>query len=114
MSADELGRLVFMAARGGDLPRYRGLFLSGSEAAEVLGADAASYLEQRSYAVLQESLTELSGQLSPGTIYGGLGEQRGRMFAIKIKDSSGERTLRIGTVVQLGRVWRLLEPAVAR
>ena len=115
MSADELGRFVFMAARSEDLSRYRGLFLNGSEAHEVLNNFAHSYLEHRSYNVLKRSLTDLTRRLPSQAIYVGLGEQKGRMFTIKVKNHSGElHTIKIGTVTQLGPVWRLLEPVMPR
>jgi len=115
MSADELGRFVFMAARSRDLSRYRGLFINGSEARDILKELAGSYLEHRSYTVLKDSLAVLSEQLPDKAVYDGLGEQKGRMLTIRIRDASGaSQILKIGTVTQIGSIWRLLEPASVR
>ena len=115
MSTDELGRFVFMAARSRDLSLYRGLYLNGSEARDILNDLAGSYLEHRSYEVLKESLEFLSSQLPKAAIYDGLGEKKGRMLTIKVRDGSGSsKTLKVGTVTQVGSIWRLLEPSRTR
>ena len=104
-----------MAARSNDLSSYRGLFINGSEARDLLKELAGSYLEHRSYTVLKSSLEALSSQLPDQAIYDGLGEKKGRMLTIRIRDQSGAaRNLKVGTVTQLGPIWRLLEPASAR
>ena len=114
MSADELGRIVFMAARSQDLTRYRGLFLNGAEAKQILDSHAAAYLEQRSFEVLKESLATLAAQLPTGCTYDGLAEQRGRMMTIQVKTREGPQPIKVGTVARVGPVWRLLEPALQR
>ena len=114
MSADELGRIVFMAARSRDLSRYRGLYLNGPEARTELGVHADSYLDQRSYTVLQHSLDELTRQIPATAIYNGVGEHRGRMFFIRVKFINNQvNIIKVGTHTRLGPVWRLLEPASA-
>ncbi|MFT5682047.1 MAG: hypothetical protein ACI8RZ_002965 [Myxococcota bacterium] len=64
--------------------------------------------------MLHGCLSELTQALTSDTTFTGVIEQTGRMLTIQIQDATGEHTLRVGTVVQIGPVWRILEPAVAR
>lgn len=110
----ELGMLVFQAARSSDLETYRGLFLSGAEASLVYGAQTERYLEQRSRAVLQGSLQGIRALLPEGSRYDGVEQVGQDAWAIWVTPLVGERTqVGIGTAVRVGAFYRLKDPAFA-
>ena len=111
MSPTELGRTLFVAARSGDLDVYRELFINGVEADTLLGEHAASYLDQRSYAMLQERMEDIQAQIPRGAIFAGVDTYGHGLLSARLRLLSG-RTLhvRLGQAVQLGPLWRMLSP----
>ncbi len=110
-SMGELGQVVFQTARSHDVLAWRGLFLAGGEAAAVLGADAADYLERRSLPALTESLESLAALIPEGSRYDGVEQIGETTYAIWVSPPVGERMLvGIGTAVRVGALWRLRDP----
>lgn len=110
-SLNELGAIVFQTARSSDVLAFRGLFLAGGEASQVLGEGAAAYLERRSLASLQESLASIAALLPEGARYDGVEQIGPDSYAMWVAPPAGERMLvSIGTAVRVGALWRLRDP----
>lgn len=115
ISPTELGHAAFQAAMDADLDQYRGLFLSGPEAAQVLGTDGAeSYLNRRSLATLADALAELAARIPDGAHYedAALEGDDLCLITLRLPDRS-KATLPLGSVVNVGRVLRLRDPSSA-
>ena len=110
LSVQELARKAFVCGRSTDLYLYRGLFINGAEAKELLGDIATEYLEKRNPKVLSEALELLSNKIPNSASYVGLGRKEGTKLVIKIKIGAEEKDIVIGSVTNIGNVWRLLEP----
>jgi len=112
VSPEELGRLVFEAIRNQDLPEYRGLFLIGKEAREILGEGAPSYLDEISPERLRSVLADLHGQLPAHAVFQGIEPHgsEGWTLLVRMKDEV-VLSLPIGTTVKIGAMIRLLKPA---
>ena len=111
LSVDELGRAAFQAARSADLDLFRALFLTGGEAARLLGTDQADqWLQQRSNAVLLDSLAALAVYCAPGTtLY--RAHLSGELLVLTVRaEASGEREVPVATVRQVGPAYRFFEP----
>ena len=108
----ELGHLVFEIAQSHDLHGFRDLFLSGTEAAALLGEDEArTYLEQRSDALLRRALGRLSDACATGTVFVGVEPTPEGGLGIKIRGpSGGEQVVPVGTVTEVGAGLRLHLP----
>ena len=107
----ELGRIVFSVARSGDLSAYRALFISGAEAGEAMGVEAAQkYLMQRTHQVLERAFKRLSGQLT-GEVQYHSGSLDGETFSIHVVLEGGHnREVIVGDVVTVGAVYRIVLP----
>jgi hypothetical protein len=104
----ELGRTIFVSAVSNDINTYRGLFLNGREATMLMGGQASSYLDERSYAMLQKSLTQLHRQIPSKAVFDGVDAFRNGRLAIRVRHGD-ERVyhIRVGFAVQVGSIWRL-------
>ena len=112
VSYDELGRTVFEMAVNCDLDGYRGLFLVGGEARQIMGAGAGEYLNSRGLDVLEESLITIGAHIPDGSVYHGVSIAGTDRLAIQVKSPAAEViTVGIGTVAKVGAVVRLREPA---
>jgi hypothetical protein len=112
LNANELGHAAFQAALDANLDEYRGLFLSGSEAAKVLGTDGAeAYLNRRSLSALEDALAELAARIPQGSHFATAAVEDDDlcMMTLNLPDRS-KATLPLGTVSFVGRVLRLREP----
>ena len=69
LSVQELGRKAFICGRSTDLYMYRGLFINGAEAKELLGEIAAEYLEKRNPTFLSQTLELLSKEIPNSASY---------------------------------------------
>lgn len=109
---EELGRVVFEVARGADIEGYRDLFLAGGEAAAVLGEEADAYLARRNLRALEESLITLGALIPEGAVLRGVEQTGPDRVALVVVPATGPRLLiEMGSVVRLGGVFRLREPA---
>ncbi len=72
ISPNELGHAAVHAALEADIEEFRGLFLSGPEAAQVLGTErAAAYLDRRSLSFLEDALADLAARIPEGAHFRG-------------------------------------------
>ncbi len=113
ITPDELGHAAFHAAMDADLDEYRGLFLSGPEAAKVLGtAGAESYLNRRTLSALEDALADLAARIPQGAHFdhAALEGEDLCLITLRLPDQS-RATLPLGSVVQVGRILRLREPS---
>jgi hypothetical protein len=115
LSPDELGRMVFMAARKQNIYDYAQLFLGGSEANDLLGNDARTYLEARNQDVLKKSMGLLHQQIPSSYVYGGIEHTGNDHYSINLKPPPGGEgeivPVAIGSVMLVGPVYRLFGPA---
>lgn len=110
LSLDELGRMVFQAARSGDHRSWRALFLNGAEAADRLGAGAEAWLEAHDMRTLSELLDAIGSCIPDRTIYVGCVEQPDGRCAMKLRQPEGEEFLvAVGRAQRVGAAWRLIE-----
>jgi len=108
LTPDELGRTVFQIARGADLDAFRALFLTGAEAAEMLGEDAPRYLEQRTLAAMEESLVNIAARIPEGSVFGGAIVPPSGEAILYAKDADGGKAeVPMGTAIKVRHVWRL-------
>ncbi len=109
LSHDELGRMVFTAARAGDVRAWRGLFLNGGEAAARMGENADHWLETHDVVHLASMLRPLADCIPKGAIYLGCGEQEDGRLALHIREKSGkELWVAFGVAEKVGVAWRLV------
>ncbi|GEM_PF-2885757 len=109
----ELGHAAFHAAIDADLDEYRGLFLSGPEAARVLGtAGAETYLNRRSLAALEDALADLAARIPDGAHFeeAAMEGENLCLLTLRLPDRS-RATLALGSVAKVGRILRLREPS---
>lgn len=114
ITPDELGHAAFHAAMDADLDQYRGLFLTGPEAAELLGTHAAdAYLNARRLSVLEDALADLAARIPPGSHYvqAAVDDQGLCRIVLRLPEP-GTATLALGTTVRVGRILRLQAPSV--
>lgn len=112
VSAEELGRTLFSVGRSDDIGAYRALFLTGTEALQVLGPDQAKqYLSRRNLAVLELAYGQITSRLPSGSSYikTELTPMHQCILHIATADGSG-RTIQVGTVAKVGAVLRLVAP----
>lgn len=108
----ELALVCFRCGTSQDLDTYRGLFLNGSEAFAMLGEDAETYLEARTFAVLRESLALLRQRIPHGAVYHGVELGDGDRLEMEVRLQDGRMVMvPLGTVVRVGVAWRLFGPA---
>ena len=84
LTVEDLGRKVFTYARSNDVFSYRGLFINGSEARNLLGNLANEFLEKRNPQRLAQSLQTLKDEIPNSAIYVGLGTKEGTKLIIRI------------------------------
>ena len=114
MTPDELGRALFEAVRSSDFAGYRGLFLAGGETQLVLGSDADAYLDRRTRELLVVALEGLRANLPQGSHYRGFIVGDGGQAMLEAQMTDGAiRPVAVGTVVQVGAVWRLVDPMLS-
>lgn len=109
VSADELGRLAFQAARSRDAHMWRDLFINGAEARELLGDRAQAFVEVRTPEVLRSVLGAVADQIPIDAIFDGIETDDTGQHALRVRsETKGARLVGIGRSVQLGVAWRLL------
>lgn len=115
VTAEELGRILFGIGRAQDGEAYRGLFLNGAEAMQVLGADQANtYISERSHSELEAACERLSRQLPSGTSYLKTEVTPTHVCVLHIAQPDGTgQALTVGSVAKVGAVLRLVRPAEA-
>ena len=112
LSHEELALVCFRCGTGQDLETYRGLFLNGSEAFDMLGDDAETYLEARTFSVLRDSLALLGERIPHGAVFHGVALREGDRLEMEVKLQDGRMVMgSLGTVVRVGVAWRLFGPA---
>lgn len=111
ITPDELGRVVFEIARARDLDGFRGLFVVGHEVREALGEGAEGYLARRTREGLAASLSTLGTRIPADSWYGSTRVQDGQATMEVRRKDGGVHVVPLGTVVRVGRVWRLLQAA---
>jgi hypothetical protein len=114
VTAEELGRTVFSIAGSDDFDAYRVLFLSGSEASQILGSLAAKqYLVRRTLSALGAAFEVLLAQLPHGVRYVGTELLETGQCVMSVHDAQQRQHLVvIGSVAHVGAVMRLVEPGV--
>ena len=74
----------------------------------MMGGEASSYLDQRSYAMLRASLAHVRSQLPANAVFDGVDAFRNGRLAIRVRHTDGRTYhIRVGSVVQVGSIWRL-------
>lgn len=111
----ELGHVIYEIARSGEVDEYRRLFLIGKETAIVFGnnQEADAYLSICGK-LMPESLQLLKGQLKKAARYDRLEIDEhgfGTLWVIQVDQQP--LSIPIGSVVQVGRIWRIKHPVVA-
>ena len=110
LSLNELGRMVFQAARSQDQRTWRALFLNGAEAAARMGQDAEQWLEDHSMVRMADLLEALGQCIPPRSIYIGCENQPDGRCALMLRKHEGEEFLvAVGRATQIGPAWRLIE-----
>ncbi len=112
-SIDELGRAVFHVAVAADLDGYRELFLAGGEARTIFGENAEGYLERRALPVLEEALVTISAMIPEGSRFVGAQSTGPETVAIRVLPPGQQEPILvgIGSVLRVGNVYRIQEPA---
>ena len=111
LSLSELGSSVYEAARSADINLFRDLFLTGGEAARLVGTQRAdTWLRSRSPDALIDLLAGIAVRCQPGT---SCVEARldGEVLFIKTRDNAGLNEVAVASVAQVGSAWRLFELA---
>ncbi|HCH62897.1 MAG: hypothetical protein CL927_16385 [Deltaproteobacteria bacterium] len=109
LSLNELGRMVFQAARSQDQRTWRALFLNGAEAANKMGERADGWLEEHSMIRLAELLDAIGQCIPPKAIYLGCEQQADGRCALKLRKHEGEEFLvAVGRAEKVGAAWRLV------
>ncbi|RME25320.1 MAG: hypothetical protein D6798_09245 [Deltaproteobacteria bacterium] len=103
LNHDELGRLIFQAARSRDFFAFRDLFLNAHEAGELLGLqEAENYLELRSDEHIRKALDVLADACRPGTTYGGVVPVEGGLLGIRVNEPNGGHfVVAVGSVTEI-------------
>jgi len=110
LSLNELGRMVFQAARSGDDRTWRALFLNGAEAADRMGNEADAWLESHSIHRLADLLDAIGQCIPARTIYVGCEQQPDGRCAMKLRRPEGDEFLvAVGRADRVGAAWRLIE-----
>jgi len=110
LSLNELGRMVFQAARSRDRRTWRALFLNGAEAANRMGDGAEAWLESHSMPALSRSLEAIGSSIPAKTIYVGCEEGPDGRCALKLKEPEGsEFLIAVGHAEKVGAAWRLVQ-----
>ncbi|MSQ01750.1 MAG: hypothetical protein EXR71_07635 [Myxococcales bacterium] len=111
MTEDELGRVLYEIGRAEDLEAFRHLYLSGADAQRVLGWQAKAYLKDRHKTWLAEEFLEISVRIGPLSHYEALRvDPRGHAFLRVRTDGVGSYEIPVGSVLRVGRIWRLRDP----
>jgi hypothetical protein len=113
ISEDELGRALYGVIRAGRVADYRALYINGSEAARILGEDAArGYLERRSPEVLKENFEAHAHRIKGCAGYAGFLRTEDDRFSLRIRlGTEKKRDIPIASLVSVGAVLRLAVPA---
>lgn len=114
LTLDELGRSIFSVARSVDLAGYRELYLAGGEAQAVFGDGASQYLDRRTRPRLHAALESLGSALKPGCHFQSLLLGEDGQAYIEVREPGGTVVpIAVGSAVQVGPAWRLVEPPAA-
>ena len=109
LSLNELGRMVFQAARSQDQRTWRALFLNGAEAAARMGQDAEQWLEDHSMVHMADLLDDIGQCIPPRAIYVGCENQPDGRCTLKLRKHEGEEFLVVvGRADKIGPAWRLV------
>ncbi len=108
LSLDELGRMVFLAARSRDAKAWRGLFLNGPEATHLLGPRAESWLREHSSIALAELLVPLAQAIPPGAVFLRCTQGEDGRALLHIRCGTEERCVALGRATQVGVAYRLV------
>jgi hypothetical protein len=113
LNADELARVIFSVVRGEQVSEYKGLYLTGSEAVQVMGeASAGRYLEQRTPDVFALAFDALFDCVPPNSRFekGHLNEHD--VAELWVIDDRGQRhRIPVGQITHIGAVLRIIAPA---
>jgi len=111
LSLSELGSSVYEAARSADINLFRDLFLTGGEAANLVGMQRAdTWLQSRNPDALIDLLAGIAVRCQPGTSYVDA-RLDGEMLFIQTRDNSGLTEVAVASVTHVGTAWRLFELA---
>jgi integrase len=111
VTLDELGRSIFSAGRSGDFAAYRELYLAGGEAEAVFGERAGEYLDRRTRPALAGALERLGTALRPGCHFHSLLLGEDGQAYLQVREPGGAvLPVPVGSAVQVGAAWRLVDP----
>lgn len=113
LSAAELVRMVVGAVRASDLHTLRELYLIGPEVRSTVGADKADrYLEALPSRLVADLAALRAAISSRATLAGCRDEPDGSVWADLVEPGDGTKphAVFLGRAVQIGRVWRLVDP----
>lgn len=109
LSLDELGRMVFQAARSRDVRTWRGLFLNGVEASARMGERSEGWLADHSTGPLGVLLDSVAESIPRGAIYVGCEAQPDGRCAMRVRLQGDEDMyVLVGRAEQVGVAWRLV------
>ena len=111
LNADELARVIFSVIRGEQVSEYKGLYLTGSEAVQVMGeAIASRYLEQRTPDVFALAFDALFECVPPNSRFekGHLNERD--VAELWVIDDRDQRRIPVGQITHIGAVLRIIAP----
>lgn len=109
LNLDELGRMVFQAARSRDVRTWRGLFLNGAEASTRMGPRAESWLAEHGTGPLSDLLDSVADSIPDGAIYVGCEPQPDGRCAMRVRQQGGDEVyVLVGRAERVGVAWRLI------
>ncbi len=114
LNAEEFARVIFAIVRGENVAEYRGLYLTGSEATQVMGdQNAKMYLEQRTPEVFELAFDSLYDRVPANASF-----ERGHLtehdvIELWVVDNEQRRhCITVGQIAHVGAILRLIAPAV--
>lgn len=114
LNPDEFARILYQALMSGDVEAYRTMYLTGTEACQIMGdADGAAYLKNRSPEVFELAFDSLVDRMPAGVRY-----EKGNLSSLDVVelwvlDPTGMRhRIPVGKVANIGAVMRLISPLV--
>jgi len=114
LNAEEFARAVFSIVRSENVAEYRGLYLTGAEATQVMGDPVAkTYLERRTSNVFGIAFDALFDQVPADARFerGHLTEQD--VVELWVLDAEQRRhCIPVGQITHVGAILRLIAPAV--
>lgn len=109
LNLNELGRMVFQAARSRDVRTWRGLFLNGAEASARMGELAEDWLTDHSTGPMASLLDSVADSIPLGAIYVGCEALPDGRCAMRVRVQDVEDIyVMVGRAEQVGVAWRLV------